>query len=314
MCRYGKIARLPKNTRDDINLCLRDGRPAEDILKWVNEDPNCRRILAKEFDSRPITKQNLSQWKHGGYQAWLRLQHICEQVQSLREQPDDLDANLFDKSIADRIAMLLSVQLLNATQQLETIKDPKERWEQLKDLLHELHRLRREDHHGDRARLALEQWEVKRSQQEDAYDKAQEEAEKQRQLKWFRSLHNLPLKASLLGGGEYGRKWAEWVHCVENDEPLPKWWTDPDSELPPPRRPDPPVSAEPRPADSHPPSSPSPSVKVSQSKSRLEQASSPPPSQFAAAEQSERQSPDQPVQSVAKLPHDLKNKDSPELP
>lgn len=232
MARNGKIARLPYDTREELNHRLRNGHPAADILKWLNNDPLCKHILADQFDSPTITKQNLYEWTRGGYQAWLRLQESREQVEVLREQSSDLEKDTGDCSIADRITTLLSVQLLAAIQQLETIKDPKERWLQTKDLLHELHRLRREDHHAARIRLTREQWEDTWERRYDLDEETKKKRNKKKLLKWLHSLRDGELNAQLLGGGPDGRKWAHWFHCVENDLPLPKdlplpyWWTD----------------------------------------------------------------------------------------
>lgn len=99
MSSTGKIARLPKHIREKLNQRLDDGQTAEDILPWLNRLPECKKMLAEKFDSRPITRQNLSQWRAGGYQTWLRTQQAREQVQSLVEQAEDLENDSGDPSI-----------------------------------------------------------------------------------------------------------------------------------------------------------------------------------------------------------------------
>jgi hypothetical protein len=64
--RIGKIARLPHTIREQLNLKLLDGVPAKSILPWLNSLPDAKAILAADFENRPINKQNLSEWKHGG--------------------------------------------------------------------------------------------------------------------------------------------------------------------------------------------------------------------------------------------------------
>src|SRR6266481_2497868 len=73
--RIGKIARLPHSLREQLNLRLHDHQPHKTILPWLNSLPEVIAILAAEFDSRPITKQNLSEWKHGGFRDWLLQYH-----------------------------------------------------------------------------------------------------------------------------------------------------------------------------------------------------------------------------------------------
>jgi hypothetical protein len=69
--RISKIARLPHSIREQLNLKLHDGLPGKTILPWLNGLPEVKTILAADFDSRPITKQNLSEWKQGGHRDWL---------------------------------------------------------------------------------------------------------------------------------------------------------------------------------------------------------------------------------------------------
>jgi len=57
--RTSKIGRLPKRTRDKINLMLLDGVPYSEILKVLGEQ------------AKGITENNLTRWASAGYQDWL---------------------------------------------------------------------------------------------------------------------------------------------------------------------------------------------------------------------------------------------------
>jgi hypothetical protein len=81
--RIGKIARLPHSIREQLNLRLHDHQPHKTILPWLNSLPEAQAILAAEFDSRPITKQNLSEWKQGGFRDWLLQYHASQFLQFL---------------------------------------------------------------------------------------------------------------------------------------------------------------------------------------------------------------------------------------
>ena len=77
--RRGKIARLPNDIRDLLNQRLLDGQSASIILPWLNNLPPVKDLLAAQFAGAPVTAQNLSNWRTGGYQHWLRDQkHICQ--------------------------------------------------------------------------------------------------------------------------------------------------------------------------------------------------------------------------------------------
>ena len=74
LTRNGKIARLPKPIREELNRRLDQGVPGGPLLQWLNSLPEVQAILTADFGGRPINKQSLSQWRHGGYAEWLRQQ------------------------------------------------------------------------------------------------------------------------------------------------------------------------------------------------------------------------------------------------
>ena len=81
--RTGKIARLPREIRDQLNQRLLDGQPGQRLLAWLNSLPEVQRILAADFDGSPINAPNLSAWKTGGYQDWLVRRETLEQAREL---------------------------------------------------------------------------------------------------------------------------------------------------------------------------------------------------------------------------------------
>ena len=67
MARTGKIARLSRNLRAQLNTRLQDGQDGKQIVQWLNSLPQVKEVLAEGFNRRPITEQNLSDWRLGGY-------------------------------------------------------------------------------------------------------------------------------------------------------------------------------------------------------------------------------------------------------
>ena len=61
--RTGKIARLPKSIRHQLNRRLEDGQPGNQLVVWLNGLPEVRHTLELHFDAHPINEQNLSDWK-----------------------------------------------------------------------------------------------------------------------------------------------------------------------------------------------------------------------------------------------------------
>src|SRR5579863_8297292 len=134
MTRKGKIARLPHDVREELNRRLRDGKSGAALLEWLNQSPKCKKVLAQEFESRPITKQNLSDWKQGGYEDWLRKEESRQHVRALVEEAEELEQEAGERKIADRLATVLEAELVAATRQLKDVAEPRERWERFKNI------------------------------------------------------------------------------------------------------------------------------------------------------------------------------------
>jgi hypothetical protein len=69
--RNGKIARLPQNIREELNVRLERSERSPQLLAWLNALPEVREFVQREFGGEPVSKHNLSQWRLGGYQDWL---------------------------------------------------------------------------------------------------------------------------------------------------------------------------------------------------------------------------------------------------
>jgi hypothetical protein len=72
--RTGKIARLRKDLRDQVNTMLRDGAPYAQIIRYLAQN-----------GADEINDQNLTNWKDGGYQDWLKEQERLADLQAKRE-------------------------------------------------------------------------------------------------------------------------------------------------------------------------------------------------------------------------------------
>jgi hypothetical protein len=79
----GKLARLPAKTREAVNRRLHDGETAAQILTWLNALPEVMKAMELHFSSEPISPQNLSAWRAGGFQKWLAEK---EEAENLKER------------------------------------------------------------------------------------------------------------------------------------------------------------------------------------------------------------------------------------
>ena len=78
--RVGKIARLPRAIRDELNRQLLDGASSLQLIPWLNGQPEVQAILVRWFGGRAINRQNLSSWRRGGYLYWLAQRHTPQQL------------------------------------------------------------------------------------------------------------------------------------------------------------------------------------------------------------------------------------------
>ena len=80
MKRIGKIAQLPMSVRGQLNRRLQQEQSGKALVAWLNGLAEVKEVLAAEFGGRAITEQNLSDWKQGGYQDWLRQKESRQRI------------------------------------------------------------------------------------------------------------------------------------------------------------------------------------------------------------------------------------------
>ena len=174
MTRNGKIARLSRNLREELNRRLRDGQQGKRLVKWLNSLPEVQEVLAEEFGGRPISEQNLSEWKQGGFEDWLRHQETREWVQKLADESADLEEIAGDFSVADWLSPPIAVALGRCWIH-DVAAGAQNNPEQRKALLaiaREVAELRRSDHTAERLRIERERWDAEQE------EKKNEELEK----------------------------------------------------------------------------------------------------------------------------------------
>ena len=109
--RNGKIARLPLALREQLNHRLADAELGEPLLAWLNALPEVQAILAAQFGGNPISKQNLSEWRAGGFLAWQIRAEFLGQAQDLAQDATELaqaTAGEDGARLADHLATVLA--------------------------------------------------------------------------------------------------------------------------------------------------------------------------------------------------------------
>ena len=101
----GKIARLPGDVREQLNQRILDGQSASTILPWLNDLVPVKAVLAAQFAGEPVTAQNLSNWRIGGYQHWFRDQKELSQIKKFGDHAASLSTDDRYKITAGTTAM-----------------------------------------------------------------------------------------------------------------------------------------------------------------------------------------------------------------
>jgi hypothetical protein len=221
MTRNGKIARLPRHIRDQLNRRLQDGEEGSTLLEWLNALPAVQEVLKQSFGGQPVSKQNLSEWRQGGYRDWERHEESCELVRRLTEQTDDLDEEAGIIEVSHRLSSVLAVELARVTEVLlmETT-DPHERWRRLREVLHELAQLRQEDRKTGWLIMERERREEESQRRMEEEHKSEYKQGTDKLLARIWAGLSVGPMGEALGGGEAGRELAATIMELQHDLPL----------------------------------------------------------------------------------------------
>lgn len=159
MTRNGKIARLPREIREQLNRRIADNEPGIRLVEWLNNTDQVRHILAQDFGGREITEQNLSEWKQGGYLDWVARQETLACARELADDAGEL-SEVADGSLADHLAVVLSARYAKLVSGWNGEMDEAFRRETraLRLLCQDIVELRRGDHNAERLRLDMERF------------------------------------------------------------------------------------------------------------------------------------------------------------
>jgi hypothetical protein len=88
--RNGKIANLPNDIREQLNLRLLEGETGRELAAWLNSLPEVQSVLGSQFNSSPISEVNLTHWRQGGYLQWLTERECFDSAHALADGDRDL--------------------------------------------------------------------------------------------------------------------------------------------------------------------------------------------------------------------------------
>ena len=164
MQRNGKIARLSREIRDELNTRLAEGEPGGPLLEWLNGLPAVKAVVERSFGNNPITKQNLSEWRAGGFVEWEARQEMLAQAREMAA-----DAKEFNKATAGKLTDHLATSLAARYASLlsswngEADEPFRQKLRVLRSMCQDIAELRKGDHSG--GWLKLEQDRVEREEE-----------------------------------------------------------------------------------------------------------------------------------------------------
>jgi len=164
MTRTGKIARLPREIREQLNRRLSDGEKGRKLVRWLNSLPSVQAVLKAEFAGRPINETNLTEWKLGGYRDWLNQQEAREFVTRLANEAEELNPAT-GPPLTDRMAGWLAAHLMVVVRRLSAADlDDTAKWKLLHEAAGDIAAFRKGDHTCQRLKLDREWLELDREQ------------------------------------------------------------------------------------------------------------------------------------------------------
>jgi hypothetical protein len=113
MTRNGKIARLPRSLRDELNQRLARNEDGTTLLDWLNALPDVKDLLARDFAGEPVRQQNLHEWRQGGFVEWQARQDLFAAAADLTDANGEWDA-LAANDFTERLAAVVVVRYADA--------------------------------------------------------------------------------------------------------------------------------------------------------------------------------------------------------
>lgn len=171
MTRRGKIARLPRQTRDELNVRLENGEPGVRLVEWLNGLPEVKEILEKNFDGHPISEVNLSEWKNGGFLDWQAQREKFADMEDLKADGKELAG--MTSGVADNMEANLLARYAKVLKRLdgELTEELRADLQCVGKSLRDLVRYRRYEQARERTKIQRETLDLKRQKTDEGQRK-----------------------------------------------------------------------------------------------------------------------------------------------
>jgi hypothetical protein len=218
--RNGKIAKLTSTLRDDLNVRMANGEDGPELLAWLNGLPEVQESLKAHFGGVPISKQNLCEWRQGGFREWQRHEEWTHQACELNHYTTDLKDVVDTPLLAGDLAALLAVRYAALLNTWDGEADPEfeQRLRLLRGLGQDIALMQRTLHRASLQQIAHYQH---------FEDDLQKHSDKMKQIALSHILAGLERQSleqmfALFTKGKQAKKLAELVTAVKYDQPWRK--------------------------------------------------------------------------------------------
>jgi hypothetical protein len=103
-----------------LNQRLADGEAGNRLVEWLNSIPAVMKVMAEQFDSRPINENNVSEWRQGGFEEWLTLQASLDETRVISENAGQVSET---GMTSDHLHIVLLAHHAHLLQNLKTMPE-----------------------------------------------------------------------------------------------------------------------------------------------------------------------------------------------
>jgi hypothetical protein len=129
--RVGKIARLPLVIREELNRRLLENQTAAVICAWLNSLPETKQVIAEfnagdgaraqKFPAGDIDDRNVSDWRQGGYNDWLRKRDRLLETREMAAHSIQL-AKAAGGHISEGAAAIIAGEIMGVLEEIAGLK------------------------------------------------------------------------------------------------------------------------------------------------------------------------------------------------
>jgi hypothetical protein len=148
----GKIARLPNSIRAQLNQRLLDGQQGKMLVQWLNSLPEVQAVMQEAFEGRPISEENVSQWKNGGFLIWAAGERSWETVCAFMDGTSALKSAA-KGGLTDSMALMMAAIMAGQMHNLDGIPESSEKAKIWRELRISLLALRRSELYAQRLKI-----------------------------------------------------------------------------------------------------------------------------------------------------------------